>query len=64
LAVHRASLPAYSTTDQDFGRGLYLLEALADAWGRYPVAGQSRMLGWKVVWFELSTGRDPVSGRS
>ncbi|MEW2398516.1 ATP-binding protein [Streptomyces sp. NPDC046862] len=50
--------PLPCTTDQDFGRGLYLVEVLADAWGRYPVAIHSRTPGWKVVRFELSAGRE------
>ncbi|MGC9535596.1 ATP-binding protein [Streptomyces sp. UG1] len=48
--------PLPCTPDQDFGRGLYLVEALADAWGRYPAIGHSHAPGpgWRVVWFELS----------
>ncbi|MFD7710623.1 ATP-binding protein [Streptomyces sp. NPDC059785] len=47
--------PLPCTTDQDFGRGLFLVEALADRWGRYPLACQaSAAAGWKVVWFELA----------
>ncbi|KUO02051.1 ATP-binding protein [Streptomyces caeruleatus] len=46
--------PLPCTPDQDFGRGLYLVQALADAWGRYPVIDRSPTPGWKVVWFELS----------
>lgn len=46
--------PLPCTPDQDFGRGLYLVATLADAWGRYPVFGHSCAPGWKVVWFELS----------
>ncbi|WP_200304286.1 ATP-binding protein [Streptomyces adelaidensis] len=49
--------PLPPTSDQDFGRGLYLVETLADVWGRYPVLGDFRKRGWKVVWFELSTVR-------
>ncbi|GGY90946.1 ATP-binding protein [Streptomyces poonensis] len=45
--------PLPCTTDEAFGRGLYLVETLADAWGRYPVTSHFRMPGWKVVWFEL-----------
>ncbi|PSM43859.1 ATP-binding protein [Streptomyces dioscori] len=45
--------PLPCTTGQDFGRGLFLVDALADAWGRYPLAARSRATGWKVVWFEL-----------
>ncbi|NUP18994.1 MAG: hypothetical protein HOZ81_23465 [Streptomyces sp.] len=44
------------TPDQDFGRGRYLVQALADAWGRYPVNGHSCGPVWKVLWFELSDG--------
>lgn len=47
--------PLASTPDQEFGRGLFLVETLADLWGRYPVTGDFRKRGWKVVWFELST---------
>lgn len=47
--------PLPSTTDHEFGRGLFLVDALADVWGRYPVTGDFRKRGWKVVWFELST---------
>ncbi|MPY63220.1 ATP-binding protein [Streptomyces spongiae] len=50
--------PLPCTTDQDFGRGLYLVEALADAWGRYPLTVHSCTPGWKVVWFELSAARE------
>ncbi|UUU31205.1 ATP-binding protein [Streptomyces sp. CA-210063] len=50
--------PLPSTTDQEFGRGLFLVDALADVWGRYPVTGDFRRRGWKVVWFELSTARE------
>lgn len=47
--------PLPCTDDQDFGRGLFLVEAMADAWGKYPVRGPSPLSdGWKVVWFELS----------
>ncbi|MER6089445.1 ATP-binding protein [Streptomyces bluensis] len=51
--------PLPCTTDQDFGRGLYLVETLADAWGRYPLTTHSRTPGWKVVWFELSAAATP-----
>ncbi|WP_338145873.1 ATP-binding protein [Streptomyces scabichelini] len=47
-------VPLRRTPDEDFGRGLYLVEALADSWGRYPLTGRSRTPGWKVVWFELA----------
>jgi Histidine kinase-like ATPase domain len=50
--------PLPRTPDQAFGRGLYLVETLADAWGRYPVISHSRAPGWKVVWFELSAVRE------
>ncbi len=43
----------YATT----GRGLALVEAIADAWGSRPVSG-----GGKVVWFEL--GGPPVDPAS
>ncbi|GGZ51891.1 ATP-binding protein [Streptomyces bluensis] len=46
-----------STSDQDFGRGLFLVDVLADTWGRYPLVPNSRTPGWKVVWFELSVLR-------
>ncbi|BBC33297.1 hypothetical protein SGFS_045910 [Streptomyces graminofaciens] len=46
--------PVSTTPDQGFGRGLFLVEALSDAWGRYPVTSHSRTPSWKVVWFELS----------
>ncbi|MFF6993488.1 ATP-binding protein [Streptomyces sp. NPDC008313] len=49
--------PLPCTPDQTFGRGLFLLEALSDTWGRYPLADRSRKVGWKVVWFELSTAK-------
>ncbi|MGW0710826.1 ATP-binding protein [Streptomyces sp. NPDC002643] len=48
--------PLPTTPDQNFGRGLYLVESLADLWGRYRVTGDWRKRGWKVVWFQLSTG--------
>ncbi len=32
----------------------FLIEALADTWGRYPLTARSRTTGWKVVWFELT----------
>ncbi|MEV6591949.1 ATP-binding protein [Streptomyces acidicola] len=51
--------PLPCTTDQDFGRGLYLVETLADAWGRYPLTTHPRTPGWKVVWFELSAAATP-----
>ncbi|MFF1357687.1 ATP-binding protein [Streptomyces sp. NPDC058297] len=44
--------PLPCTTDEAFGRGLFLVQALAADWGRYPVTDR------KVVWFELSTPRD------
>jgi anti-sigma regulatory factor (Ser/Thr protein kinase) len=50
--------PVSSTPDQEFGRGLFLVETLADVWGRYPVIGDFRKRGWKVVWFELSSLRN------
>ncbi len=40
----------YSETSTT-GRGMVIVDALAAAWGTYPVAGG------KVVWFELGTGR-------
>ncbi|MGC5563173.1 ATP-binding protein [Streptomyces sp. FR-108] len=46
--------PLPCTADQDFGRGLFLIDALADTWGRYPLTARSRTTGWKVVWFELA----------
>lgn len=50
--------PLPCTPDEDFGRGLYLVEALADSWGRYPLPNRSRTPGWKVVWFELAADRE------
>ncbi|GGL07213.1 ATP-binding protein [Streptomyces flaveus] len=50
--------PLSCTPDEDFGRGLYLVEALADSWGRYPLPNRSRTPGWKVVWFELAADRE------
>ncbi|WP_033323652.1 ATP-binding protein [Streptomyces yerevanensis] len=50
--------PLPCTPDEDFGRGLYLVEALADCWGRYPLPNRSRTPGWKVVWFELAADRE------
>ncbi|MER6131188.1 ATP-binding protein [Streptomyces sp. NPDC001815] len=52
--------PLPCTPDQDFGRGLFLIDALADTWGRYPLPAGSRTAGWKVVWFELATSRQRV----
>ncbi|MFS8197273.1 hypothetical protein ACLVWQ_01170 [Streptomyces sp. CWNU-52B] len=43
---------------QDLGRGLFLVEALADDWGRYPVTARSRTAGWKVAWFEPAAVRE------
>ncbi|WP_406113824.1 ATP-binding protein [Streptomyces sp. NBC_01014] len=40
--------PLPETTEDPFGRGLLLVERLADGWGRYPLAADG-----KVVWFEL-----------
>lgn len=40
--------PARPTLEQDGGRGLQLVESLADRWGSGPVAGG------KAVWFEVS----------
>ncbi|WP_328496222.1 ATP-binding protein [Streptomyces sp. NBC_00414] len=48
--------PLPCTPDQGFGRGLFLVDALADTWGRYPLTTRSRTVGWKVVWFELVAG--------
>ncbi|MFF2507439.1 ATP-binding protein [Streptomyces sp. NPDC058067] len=39
--------PLPCTTDDPFGRGLFLVEAMATRWGRY------RLTDSKVVWFEL-----------
>ncbi|GGZ56016.1 ATP-binding protein [Streptomyces bluensis] len=50
--------PLPCTTDQDFGRGLCLVDTLADAWGRYPLTAPSRTPSWKVVWFELFALRE------
>jgi anti-sigma regulatory factor (Ser/Thr protein kinase) len=50
--------PLPCSPDQDFGRGLFLVETLADRWGRYPLPARSRMTGWKVVWFELGAARE------
>ncbi|GAB2984167.1 ATP-binding protein [Streptomyces pseudoechinosporeus] len=50
--------PLPCTPDEDFGRGLYLVDALADSWGRYPITDRSRTPGWKVVWFELAADRE------
>ncbi|MFJ2257725.1 ATP-binding protein [Streptomyces sp. NPDC087844] len=50
--------PLPCTPDQDFGRGLFLVEALADTWGRYHLPARSRTAGWKVVWFELAAVRE------
>ena len=40
--------PLRTTPNEDFGRGLFLVQALATAWGRYPLTDS------KVVWFELA----------
>ncbi|WP_327431325.1 ATP-binding protein [Streptomyces sp. NBC_01236] len=50
--------PLPRTPDEDFGRGLFLVDALADTWGRYPLLAHPRTAGWKVVWFELATARE------
>ncbi|MFE5029722.1 ATP-binding protein [Streptomyces sp. NPDC056656] len=44
--------PLPCATEESFGRGLFLVQALAADWGRYPVTGR------KVVRFELSTAHD------
>jgi PAS domain S-box-containing protein len=46
----RRTLPA--PADED-GRGLTLVDALADRWGSLPANGS------KIVWFALTTGRPP-----
>jgi anti-sigma regulatory factor (Ser/Thr protein kinase) len=50
--------PLPCTLDQDFGRGLFLVEALADTWGRYPLIALPGKTSWKVVWFELAAVRE------
>ncbi|MEU6663538.1 ATP-binding protein [Streptomyces sp. NPDC046821] len=40
--------PLPCTMDEPFGRGLFLVEAMATTWGRYSMADS------KVVWFELN----------
>ncbi|WP_328537147.1 ATP-binding protein [Streptomyces sp. NBC_00344] len=42
-------------TDDESGRGLVLVTALADAWGAQP---RAYGIG-KAVWFELATGQGP-----
>jgi PAS domain S-box-containing protein len=49
----RRTLPA--PADED-GRGLTLVDALADRWGSLPANGS------KIVWFALATGRPPRPG--
>ena len=46
------------TPDEDFGRGLFLVTALADTWGRHPLPARSGAVGGKVVWFELAAVRE------
>lgn len=43
--------PRHASLDDAGGRGLYLVDALADSWG-----AEHRDEGGKRVWFELSTG--------
>ena len=46
-------------SDSEMGRGLYIVEQLADAWGSMPLAGTG-----KAVWFELELpGPDGLGGR-
>ncbi|MGC9537706.1 ATP-binding protein [Streptomyces sp. UG1] len=44
-------LPAQSGPEDEGGRGLVLLDAVADKWGVDPVSG-----GGKSIWFECSCG--------
>ncbi len=43
------------TPDLDAGRGLAIVEALADDWGYWPIEGNG-----KVVWFELGLEVDEI----
>ena len=58
VAVHdgSAALPRLQVPGFDLrtGRGLAIVDALADDWGYWPVAGDG-----KVVWFELGLDRTP-----
>ncbi|KUF15026.1 ATP-binding protein [Streptomyces silvensis] len=52
------ALPTQPAPHADGGRGLLILDMVADRWGGYPIGARPRGPGGKTVWFELA-----LSGR-
>jgi anti-sigma regulatory factor (Ser/Thr protein kinase) len=46
--------------DDENGRGLLLVDGLADRWGHYPARGADGIPMGKTVWFELATTPPPT----
>jgi anti-sigma regulatory factor (Ser/Thr protein kinase) len=49
----RPPVPRDPGPDDEGGRGLLLVEGLAERWGHYPASGNGERPPGKVVWFEI-----------